>query len=325
MLLDHAISLHWLAGELGSSVDAFREQLAWTGGYSRRKAWGASVAAISAAELSDEPEARSIVRAMTAVFGGRDWQLQSDLARWGRGVVAWLHGDGATAVNELTAAVRRQTDGGWGGGPYTRLMLADLAEISAHAGDTSTGRLVDGFLDEIDEGAAGDPLAGVALLARGGAALARGDHDEAAEQLRAAADDLARAGWPLLHGRALALLGRAAAAHSDRDVALDALRQAGELFETCGAVARRGWVLEDMRRLGARGRRASGAVAGPAALTRREREVARLAAEGRSAKEIAEALFIGKRTVETHLAGAYAKLGVSSQVELVRLAPDLDL
>jgi DNA-binding CsgD family transcriptional regulator len=81
-----------------------------------------------------------------------------------------------------------------------------------------------------------------------------------------------------------------------------------------------------MRRLGARGRRAAGtAVAGPAALTKREREVARLAVEGRSAKEIAAALFIGERTVETHLASAYAKLGVSSRVELVRIAGGLEL
>ena len=53
--------------------------------------------------------------------------------------------------------------------------------------------------------------------------------------------------------------------------------------------------------------------------------MARLAAEGCSAKEIAEQLFIGERTVETHLANAYAKLGVGSKVELVRLAAQLDL
>jgi DNA-binding CsgD family transcriptional regulator len=98
------------------------------------------------------------------------------------------------------------------------------------------------------------------------------------------------------------------------------------VFDACGAVVRRRWVAEDMRRLGARGRRAAArAVAGPAALTKREREVARLAIEGRTAKEIAAALFIGERTVETHLAGAYAKLGVSSRVELVRLGATLEL
>lgn len=50
-----------------------------------------------------------------------------------------------------------------------------------------------------------------------------------------------------------------------------------------------------------------------------------MAARGCSAKEIAEQLFIGERTVETHLANAYAKLGVGSKLELVRLAAQLDL
>ncbi|MCI0345874.1 MAG: helix-turn-helix transcriptional regulator [Chloroflexi bacterium] len=59
---------------------------------------------------------------------------------------------------------------------------------------------------------------------------------------------------------------------------------------------------------------------GPASLTDRERDVALLAAQGRTAKEIAAELFIGERTVETHLANAYAKLGVGSKRELAGLA-----
>ena len=62
-----------------------------------------------------------------------------------------------------------------------------------------------------------------------------------------------------------------------------------------------------------------------ASLTTRERDVARLAAQGYSARQIGERLFIGARTVEGHLARAYAKLGVASKVELVRRAADLDL
>ncbi|NUT19266.1 MAG: hypothetical protein HOV77_08765 [Hamadaea sp.] len=52
-------------------------------------------------------------------------------------------------------------------------------------------------------------------------------------------------------------------------------------------------------------------------LTRREQEVLELAAAGASAREIAERLVIGERTVETHLANIYRKLGVRSRVELV--------
>ncbi|MGH8992424.1 MAG: LuxR C-terminal-related transcriptional regulator, partial [Acidimicrobiia bacterium] len=79
------------------------------------------------------------------------------------------------------------------------------------------------------------------------------------------------------------------------------------------------------RGLGGTGRRAAGAVAGPGSLTRRVREVARLAAQGRTAREIAAVLFIGERTVETHLANAYAKLGVTSKLDLVRRAVELGL
>jgi DNA-binding CsgD family transcriptional regulator len=58
-------------------------------------------------------------------------------------------------------------------------------------------------------------------------------------------------------------------------------------------------------------------------LTRREREVVALAAHGRTAPEIADVLHIGERTVETHLANAYPKLGVRSKLELVKQAANL--
>jgi DNA-binding NarL/FixJ family response regulator len=51
-------------------------------------------------------------------------------------------------------------------------------------------------------------------------------------------------------------------------------------------------------------------------LTRREREVVQLAARGYSNKSIAAETAIGERTVETHLAAAYRKLGVRSRAEL---------
>jgi pimeloyl-ACP methyl ester carboxylesterase/DNA-binding CsgD family transcriptional regulator len=61
------------------------------------------------------------------------------------------------------------------------------------------------------------------------------------------------------------------------------------------------------------------------ALSRREREVAVLAARGETAPEIAERLFLSARTVESHLATIYTKLGVASKTELIRKAPQLGL
>ena len=58
----------------------------------------------------------------------------------------------------------------------------------------------------------------------------------------------------------------------------------------------------------------------PEALTRREREVMRLAAEGTSARAIGDRLCISERTAEAHIAHAYLKLGMHSRVELARRA-----
>lgn len=58
--------------------------------------------------------------------------------------------------------------------------------------------------------------------------------------------------------------------------------------------------------------------AGWASLTPTELDVARLVSEGLSGKDIAARLFVSPRTVQTHLTHIYAKLGVSSRVQLAQ-------
>jgi DNA-binding NarL/FixJ family response regulator len=55
-------------------------------------------------------------------------------------------------------------------------------------------------------------------------------------------------------------------------------------------------------------------------LTEREREVLAVAAEGLTAREIASRLGVRERTVTTHLARIYGKLGVRSRLAAIRLA-----
>ncbi len=55
-------------------------------------------------------------------------------------------------------------------------------------------------------------------------------------------------------------------------------------------------------------------------LTRREREVLAVAAEGLTAREIAERLGVRERTVTTHLARIYGKLGVGNRLAALRMA-----
>ncbi|MEO6571703.1 MAG: LuxR C-terminal-related transcriptional regulator [Ilumatobacteraceae bacterium] len=54
-------------------------------------------------------------------------------------------------------------------------------------------------------------------------------------------------------------------------------------------------------------------------LTRSEREVAQLATTGRSNNEIADELFISRRTVESHLQRIHRKLDVRSRTQLANL------
>jgi DNA-binding CsgD family transcriptional regulator len=86
-------------------------------------------------------------------------------------------------------------------------------------------------------------------------------------------------------------------------------------------------------RLAARGRRLLDELAVPApwtgspappVLTRRETEVARLAAGGRSSRAVAAALHLSVRTVDSHLAHAYRKLGVHTRHQLAAALRDID-
>jgi DNA-binding CsgD family transcriptional regulator len=55
-------------------------------------------------------------------------------------------------------------------------------------------------------------------------------------------------------------------------------------------------------------------------LTEREREVLSVAAEGLTAREIADRLGVRERTITTHLARIYGKLGVTSRLGALRVA-----
>ena len=60
-------------------------------------------------------------------------------------------------------------------------------------------------------------------------------------------------------------------------------------------------------------------------LTKRELEVLTLVIEGRSSKDVADALYVSKRTVDFHLANIYDKLQVSNRVQAFRRATRLGL
>jgi DNA-binding CsgD family transcriptional regulator len=99
-------------------------------------------------------------------------------------------------------------------------------------------------------------------------------------------------------------------------------RGAHSAFDGFGAVRRRDEAARELRRLGHRVLRPA-QTTDDDPLTAREREIAKLAASGRTNREIAEELVLSPRIIEAHLRSIYGKLDVRSRVELTRhLAED---
>ena len=101
--------------------------------------------------------------------------------------------------------------------------------------------------------------------------------------------------------------------HRSRD-ARDPLRRGLDLAQRCGAGELAKRAMREVTAAGARPRRS--ALHGFEALTPRELQTAGLAAEGKSNREIAAALFVTVKTVEWHLKHSYGKLGIASRQEL---------
>ena len=118
----------------------------------------------------------------------------------------------------------------------------------------------------------------------------------------------------LEHARALCDLGAALRRANRRTAAREPLRAALDLADACGARLLAERARQELRAAGGRPRRPR--VSGVDALTASERRIARMAAEGLSNPDIAQALFVTTKTVEAHLSNAYRKLAIRSRAEL---------
>src|SRR5205823_2150387 len=145
---------------------------------------------------------------------------------------------------------------------------------------------------------------------RGLVAAARGDVTEAAALLEEAVARHEKAADSFGRARALLALGVVRRRERRKRAARQVIAAALEGFEQLGAVT---WIERARAELGRIGGRVR-----EEGLTAAERRVAALVAEGRTNREVAAALFLGERTVETHLSHVYAKLGVRSRAELAR-------
>ncbi len=152
---------------------------------------------------------------------------------------------------------------------------------------------------------------------RGLLLAARGETEGALGALRSALTAHERIQMPFERARTLLALGRVARRSKSKRVAREALDEALAVFEDLGASI---WVANARAELA----RIAGRPPSDGRLTATERRVAELLAEGRSSREVAAALFVTPKTVETYATRIYAKLGVHSRTALARQLAVLD-
>jgi DNA-binding CsgD family transcriptional regulator len=202
---------------------------------------------------------------------------------WGAEIVGYVHARAGAALALLQLGDRAAARG---------MAQSELAEAKRFRAPRALGIALR------TAGLAEGGEAGLALLASSVAAL------------RASPARLERA-------HSLAELGAALRRAGHRAAAREPLTEALDLAARCGARPLSARVREELKAIGARPRREWRT--GLEALSPRELHVARLAAEGRSNREIAHRLYVTLKTIEGHLARAFTKLGIERRGELAPL------
>ncbi|HET6773206.1 MAG TPA: AAA family ATPase [Acidimicrobiales bacterium] len=229
-----------------------------------------------------------------------------------RGELRLAQGRATEAVDDIVEFGRR--DELWGGAsPLAARWRSQAALALAAAGDTDRARRM--ALDDLDRARRWGAASGIGIALRAGALVEGGE--SCVERLREAADVLERSPARLQHARALTDLGAALRRANRRRDARQSLQAGLRLAEECGARPLVDRARTELRAAGGRSSDPWGA--GAQRLTASERRVAELAAEGLSNPEIAQALFVTRKTVETHLGSVYRKLGISGRGKLHRV------
>ena len=110
----------------------------------------------------------------------------------------------------------------------------------------------------------------------------------------------------------------------DRDGAVEELHRVTADAAALGASTLEQLALRELRALGVRPWRPARKTSVGAALTERELEVARLVAQGASNPEIAQTLFLSRKTVERHVSNLLRKLDVRNRAQLAATVRELE-
>lgn len=205
------------------------------------------------------------------------------------------------ANDAAAAAVRRLV--AEASDPVARCRLLPAAvDVLVAVGALDEARVVAAQLDEVAAHVGTEPLQAFAAFASGTVELASGDAAGALPYLRKARQLWAHAQCPYEGARVRLMTGRALTAIGDDESARNEFEAACVSFRELGATPA---AAEAERLLGRDGH--------PAGLTRREVEVLRLVASGRSNTQIAAQLVLSERTVARHLSNIFVKLDVGTR------------
>jgi DNA-binding CsgD family transcriptional regulator len=226
-----------------------------------------------------------------------------------RGLLRIAQGRTRQGLDDLFEFGRR--DELWGGAnPLASRWRSRAALATAALGESDDARALAG--DDLDRARRWGAASGIGVALRATALVEGGP--TSVDRLGEAVDVLARSPARLEHARALTDLGAALRRANRRSDARSPLDEALALARRCGAHALAERAATELRAAG--GRSSQPERGGVEQLTASERRVAELAGEGYSNPEIAQALFVTRKTVETHLGNVYRKLDISGRREL---------
>jgi DNA-binding CsgD family transcriptional regulator len=233
--------------------------------------------------------------------------LAFELLRVARGRLRVAAGDVEQGVEELLSVGETAAAGGFGTGvcPWRARAAVGLRELGRNEEARALAE------QELSLARATRSGWGEAIALQ---ALAVAAPENGSDLLRDAIELSERCGFALERARALVLLGAAERRRGQRRAAADLLGEGLDAAATCGALAVEERARAELVAIGLAPRRRQ--LSGVDALTPAERRVAELAVSGMSNREIAQALFVSLRTVETHLTHCYQKLGIESRAQL---------
>jgi ATP/maltotriose-dependent transcriptional regulator MalT len=312
-LLAHALvsqawaAVHLAQGPLAASAAEEASRLARETGELRWAVAAELALATVTAERGDADAAESMVRAAEAVLAPMGANPMLALARFARGRGAVVQQRYDEAFEELRRALDPADQayhpfaGTWG--------LGDLIEAAVNIGRNEAAAT---YLEQLESLAA----ATSGPLLRAEAAFARPlvADDEAAEDLyqRALEHDLTK--WPGYRSRMLFWYGSWLRRQRRAAESRAPLRAARDSFDALGVVDLAERARQELRAAGESSKRRSSEAWDQ--LTAQELQIAQMAGEGLSNREIAQRLYISHRTVGAHLHRIFPKLGITSRSQL---------